>query len=147
MNTALRSKIEPLEKFLNETDQVVLGLVQADEDLVLDLNRDEQLYDEGRDATGRTITPRYTPFTVSIKRIKGQPTDRVTLKDTGSFYRSFDIKYGPDYFEIIATDRKTKKLQKKYGDQILGLDDDSLQLIIDLYRGELIQYLRKNLVV
>jgi hypothetical protein len=147
MNQALRSKIEPLEDFLKNTDQVILGLVKGDEDLVLDLNRDEQLYDEGQDATGRPITPRYTPFTVSIKRLKGQPTDRVTLKDTGAFYRSFDINYGPDYFEIVSKDRKTRKLQKKYGDQILGLDPDSLQLIIDLYRDELTEYLRKKLAV
>jgi hypothetical protein len=146
MNQAIRAKIEPIEDFLKNTDQVLLGIIQEGEEIVLDLNREEQLY-EGKDAQGREIRPKYTPFTVSIKRIKGQPTDRVTLKDTGDFYQSFDIKYGPDYFEIIATDGKTKKLQRKYGPEVLGLNPDSLAFLIDLCKDELIGYLRKKLAV
>jgi len=43
----------------------------------------------------------YSPFTVIIKGKKGQPTDRVTLKDTGGFYKTFDTKTGDSEFVNI----------------------------------------------
>ena len=144
MNEEIRRKIEGIQDFVDNTDKIILGLVQTEEGLVLDLVREEQLY-EGQDAEGQEIRPKYTPFTVQIKRLKGQPTDRVTLKDTGAFYRSFDIDYGPNYFEIKATDGKTRKLKRKYGEQILGLDEDSLQLLIDLLKDELKREFEKRL--
>lgn len=144
---AFEQKIKALEAFLANEEQQVLDLVRDDETLVLDLNRDQQLFDEGKDSTGKDIRPRYTPFTVAIKRSKGQPTDRVTLKDTGRFHASFRIIYGSDNFELIALDSKTNRLKAKYGDKILGITDPNLQTLIDIFKPELIQKLRKLLDV
>ena len=69
----------------------------------------------------------YTPKTIELKEIKGQPTNRVTLRDTGDFYASFKIITEPDKFTIIATDYKTDGLIRKYGRQILGLTDENAQ--------------------
>lgn len=53
-------------------------------------NKNEQLY-QGIDAKGVRLDSKggsYSPFTILLKQRKGQPTNRVTLKDTGAFYRS-----------------------------------------------------------
>lgn len=51
----------------------------------------EQMY-EGQLSTGAAILPHYSANTVAIKKRKGQPYDRVTLKDTGDFYRGYHLQ-------------------------------------------------------
>lgn len=80
----------------------------------------------GLNAQGNKIEPEYSPFTIEEKKRKGQPTDRVTLKDTGAFWDSIylgDVTI--QKFSVDATDEKTDKLIKKYGGQILGLSPES----------------------
>lgn len=119
--------------------EVVLESVKDNEAAILDLNVEDQLFQQGIDNEGQAITPGYTPLTISIKRQKGQPTDRVTLRDTGDFHKSFQISYGNDAFGIYATDPKSQKLSKKYGEDIFGLTDDSLQETIELTRPDIHQ--------
>lgn len=80
----------------------------------------------GRRADGHEIEPEYTEATIAIKEGKGQPTDRVTLKDTGDFWHSIIVdKININTYNIFAEDKKTAKLIKKYGSQILGLSKES----------------------
>jgi hypothetical protein len=146
MITPFTEKIEAVEEFTKDTDRILLGLVRVNDAFVLDLNRNEQLFTGGEDSQGQTITPPYTPFTVFLKRQKGQPTDRVTLKDSGDFHASFEINYLPDGFELYATDQKTRKLISKYGAEIFGLTDPSLQDLINLIGPQLLDYLKRTLL-
>lgn len=115
MATKLRKdgSVEAVEKAL-------LNIVKKNESEALDLNLN-QLF-SGKDSQGEEITPAYTPFTQMIKQSKGQPTDRVTLKDEGNFYNSFFLQ--ADKFPVLfdASDLKTPQLTEKYGEQIFGLD-------------------------
>jgi hypothetical protein len=65
-----------------------------------------------------------------IKKAKGQPTDRVTLRDTGDFESSFYLDVEDTYFEITAADFKTEKLMHKYGKDISGLNEENLRILI-----------------
>lgn len=80
----------------------------------------DQLF-KGLDSKEAKIEPAYTARTVAIKSRKGQPTDRVTLKDKGDFYRGIFIDVRGDIFVTESMDSKSGMLQKKYGTQILGL--------------------------
>lgn len=138
--------IEQIKQFRHNVEQwqrslpdVVLESVKDNEAAILDLNVEDQLFQQGIDSEGQAITPGYAPLTISIKRQKGQPTDRVTLRDTGYFHRSFQISYGNDAFGIYATDPKSQKLERKYGSEIFGLTDDSLQEAIELAKPDINQ--------
>jgi len=61
---------------------------------------------------------------VSLKRIKGQPTDRITLRDTRDFHNSFFMKTDKFPLNIDATDRKRDKLVSEWG-PILGLTKEN----------------------
>lgn len=124
-----RANVEQWQRSLPE---VVLESVKDNEAEILDLNIDSQLFQKGIDSEGQAITPGYAPLTISIKRAKGQPTDRVTLRDTGDFHRSFQISYGSDAFDFFATDPKSQKLEQKYGSEIFGLTPDNLQETIEI---------------
>jgi hypothetical protein len=82
----------------------------------------EQLY-AGKKKTGGEIKPFYKPSTIAIKKKKGQPTDRVTLRDTGFFHSSLFlvVKKGDDTFKVVSSDTKAPRLLDKYGDSIFGL--------------------------
>lgn len=133
-----------LEKIDRDMDQLVLVIVKRLEGWVLELNTEDQLFDQGIKSTGREVRPPYTPYTKLLKRIKGQPTDRVTLRDTGDFHRSFYLDYTGQAVEIKAKDPKTQELVAKYGPDIFGITDANLQFFIDdLFGPELLQEVRK----
>lgn len=121
-----------MQRRLNRFDiqkEVRESIIQTEQS-VADFNR-QQLF-AGIRATGTDITPAYAPYTVLIKDQKGQPTDRVTLKDTGQFYENIFVDVNSETFEIDSNDPKSDSLKKKYGNRIFGLTDES--------RGEYVQY-------
>ena len=129
-------------KFKDITIQVAKNYEAEMEDLVTE----DQLF-EGVDNMGQPIRPAYAPFTIEIKRIEGQPTDRVTLKDTGDFHRSIDVRFGSGTsehaFVFYATDEKFLKIEKKYGKNLLGLNEESLKEFNEIIRDELITTIQK----
>jgi hypothetical protein len=78
----------------------------------------------------------YAPATIKIKEKKGQPTDRVTLKDTGDFYFDAFADARPEGIVAGSADSKSQKLQGDYGEKIFGLADPSKQAYIDKLRPE-----------
>ena len=109
---------------------------------VLDMER-ERLF-SGSNADGSEIRPPYSPVTVRIKNRKGQPTDRVTLFDTGAFQGAFTMERKGDAVLFSSSDSKTEKLVDKYGEGIFGLTEDnrimaragSARLILEWFREE-----------
>ena len=102
---------------------------------IIDANAEEQLFEQGINRLGVDIMDYapYSPLTIAIKEEKGQPTNRVTLRDTGDFEASFFLEVGDKQFEIKASDFKTEDLIKKYGRQILGLTDENIAALIWQY--------------
>ena len=102
---------------------------------IVDMNAEEQLYEQGINRLGVDIMDYapYSPVTIEIKKALGQPTNRVTLRDEGDFESSFFLEVGDKQFEIKASDFKTEDLIKKYGRQILGLTDENIAILIWQY--------------
>ena len=124
----LRAKLSAINDSLRDNTLVIASLSKPiNEAQICELNSEKQLYDYGVNALGVEISDYqpYAQFTVYAKRSKGQPSDRVTLRDTGDFHGSFFVKFGKDGFVIDATDSKRDKLVRKYGKQIFGLTPES----------------------
>lgn len=138
---SIEAKIKALKDFQSKVGEIVIELTKEYKAEIIDMNTAQ--LEKGKEATGLSITPDYTPFTVRIKRSKGQPTDRVTLRDTGDFYKDFNIIFKPTHFLIFSDDEKEEKLERKYGKEIFGLADENLQDLIELVKPDLIQYFRK----
>lgn len=85
---------------------------------------------------GKLITPFYSPFTVEIKKTKGQVTDRVTLKDTGAFYSGLTLEATKDTINFFSTDEKSGSLENKYGKQIFGLTNENKQTYVKGVLGQ-----------
>ena len=119
--SALLSAVETVERSMVD-GTYVRRAVQENTDKIVELNV-EQLYEYGINSLGVSIDTYapYSPYTIRAKNEKGQPTDRVTLRDTGDFHKSFEVVVGPVDFYITATDYKTDMLVERYGEKIFGL--------------------------
>lgn len=127
MSSAIQAKINQLEEIQNNMDAFILGVIKANESKILQLNTESQLFEKGIDSDGRKLQPPYQPATKQRKRKKGQPTNRITLRDEKDFHLSFLVRYGIDDFEISSTDPKSIYLLRRYGKGIFGLTDDSIK--------------------
>lgn len=126
-----------------DVDKIIDSILNtvAFKEFIIDLNTEDQLFKDGINSLGVTLESiggSYSPFTVVIKQGKGQPTDRVTLKDSGDFYKTFRVDITTDAIIIDANPIKDDtNLFSEWGEDILGLTDENLQLLINKLRDEL----------
>jgi len=121
-------------------------------DKVLDDNKqayaDENtrvLFNEGVDSQGNKL-PEYSETTKRIKAKKGQPTNRMTLKDTGDFHKGFFARISSGKMTISSKDDKTNELTERYGQDIFGLQADDRRLVSrEMVLPELIKELKQRL--
>ena len=126
----MEALVQLVKRFSELNREKILGNVYTNKlqkDLI-DLNTKDQLYDQGIDSNSHVL-PEYTANTKQIKRAKGQPVDRTTLKDTGEFYESFKIIVGEDYNFQITADDQGKLLFDRYGKDIVGWTKDNTEKI------------------
>lgn len=132
-------KLNSLKKWVAEIpkdieDQIIVFLRQPHTQSII-FNFERNRLFRGQNANKTKISPLYTPFTKRIKRFKGQPTDRVTLKDTGDFYAAMGIIIDRNRkaFLLINRDSKIAKLTRKYGNYILGLTPEDIDFLRSLF--------------
>ena len=132
--TDLRKRVADFNEALT-SGRIIQNIIWDNEAYIVDLNAEEQLFEQGINRLGVEISDYapYSPVTIAIKEAKGQPTNRVTLRDEGDFESSFFLEVSDKQFEIKASDFKTEDLIKKYGRQILGLTDENIAILIWQY--------------
>lgn len=137
----MKRLIKLLETFLSlDIDQIAMGIwIQEDvQTLIIDLNTQDQLFDEGVDSEGislediggpyafSTIEGREGPSGFKGKKELGLPFDHITLFNKGIFYGSFRVIPSLGGFRIEAeTVKDGVDLRIEWGKNILGLNNES----------------------
>lgn len=117
------------------------------------LNKDIQLFEKGVDVFGNGMRSRrarpsevYTDFTIAMKKEKGQPYDRVTMRDTGLLYSTFKTKIVALELMLSAnTIKEGKDLQKAFG-QFVGLDEYSIEKLVEKSKPIIFDYVKKSIL-
>ena len=126
-----------LQKLANVDNNTIWTAVFSREDFqtwILDLIRQDQLFDQGIDGNNQVIGY-YSASTQKRKPEKKEGTP-YTLYDTGDFYNSFTIVVMPNILEIDADPVKQgANLFVKYGEDIIKLTDENMERL----RAEVIQ--------
>ena len=137
-NLALRVKSLNINDMVDE-----LGEHPEFIDLIIELNTKKQLYDRGINSKGESIGD-YSLYTKAIKDEKGQIFDHVTLNDTGKFYESFKVYINSQKDFVITADtiKDTSDLIVDWGREILGLTDESLNVLRESAKNILIPYVK-----
>jgi len=125
----LDRKIKELERLKQEVPKQAERIVLKSKERILDLIREDQLFDKGIDGKGSKLLA-YKPFTVAVKRSQGKDPNIVTLNDTGSFYKGFDLLYtDQNSIGVFSRDSKTPDLIEKYGKDIFTFTVDNNKVI------------------
>ena len=144
--------IEYLNDFKRKLDiSEIFNFVISTElkELIIELNQD-QLYDLGEDSKGNKLwsfspSMPYSPYTIKIKQAKGQPTDRLTLRDTGAFYKSFTVEVEGASIILDADGQKQDtNLFSQYGIDILGLNDQNMSIFLERLTNDVIFYIKEK---
>ena len=127
--------------------EVIKSIVEDNSNEIIDLNTEDQLFDRGIGSDGESLGVYSNPYK-KLKKAIGQPSDRVTLRLEGDFYKSFEVIIGSKQFQINATDKKTKWLIQRYGEKIFGLTSDNVSLFREIViRPELLKEIRKEIKI
>lgn len=120
---------------------------------IIRLNTQKQLFKQGIGSDNIKLSDKgggYTPFTISIKRLKGLPVDRVTLRDEGDFYKSFrvEVSRGNSTITIEADAIKEdgSDLTERYGDEVLGLTKESKDFLVNFVINQYREVLRAKIL-
>jgi hypothetical protein len=116
------------------------------------LNRQVQLYEQGVDVDGKKMQSYkaqgsnvYSNYTIMLKEEKGQVTDRVTMRDTGKLYSTFNTKVVKGELILIAdTIKEGDDLQDSFG-QFIGLDTESKNELVVLAKPIVQQYVKSKI--
>lgn len=149
---ALDSLIRRVEVVLQvvQDNTLISDIVARNESRIVALNTEDQLEKRGVNSLGISISSYapYAPKTVYLKRKKGQPWDRVTLRDTGRFHSTFQLKIDQSGFSIISDDKLSAELSSKYGPQIFGLTPENVgNLAKSIILPELLEEINKRLLL
>lgn len=117
------------------------------------LNRDEQLYQKGVDNQGNKMRSDYARFgnfyansTIAIKNEKNQPTDRVTLRDSGAMYQTFKTKIvGDELMLDVNSIKEGKDLVNRFG-QFAGLDEESKNKLLIMAKPIVLDYVKNTIL-
>lgn len=145
-NATLRNLEYRLRAFKDSLPMLLENIVRDKEDVIVSAIADDQLYRRGINGKGKKIMDYmpYTARTIKNKKRKGQPTTRVTLRDTGAFHESMYVVFDSEGFYITASDDKTQELVNKYGEEIFRLTDKNFTRIVRSHiRKELIKRLKQ----
>lgn len=133
MADAIDKAIKKLKLMKASINKALQTSINTNKNVLIEQQTDGQ-FDKGKDANSISFIPSYATSTKRIKRKKGQPTDRVTLKDTGKLYDSVNIQAGTkevvfsanvDYYKYLVAHYKTN--------QILGIQPKEMKSFIKKY--------------
>lgn len=148
-NASIRNLVYRLRKFKDILSDELKNEIMKHEDVIIQMVVRDQLYDQGIEGRGISIMSYqpYTARTIQIKQRKGQPYDRVTLRDTGEFYSSLHVEFDDDGFYVTSTDDKAKYLLARYGKTIFRLTNQNFtELLRNYIRPELQQKLKEKIL-
>lgn len=135
----LERTLSGMDEALNDYGEQLMESIEIDH-LVVDLNIEQMK--AGKDSNDNDITPPYKTKTIAKKIKKGQPYDRVTLRDEGDFQNSMKVRNANKKLEILSEDSKSGKLQDKYGEFIFGLNSRNFYKVQEYLKPKFLAFLR-----
>ncbi len=144
-NATIRNLTYRLRAFKEALPFLLGDIVKAKEDVIVAAIANEQLFRRGITGKGVKIMDfaPYKPSTIKAKKRKGQPTTRVTLRDTRAFHNAMYVVFDEEGFYITSSDTKTAALKAKYGDDIFRLTDENFNRVLRSHiRRELVKRLK-----
>jgi len=130
----LTDMIQEFQAIGQSTAEIIERVLRENEITVCEYVSVTQQFERGQDGLGRSLGS-YRPYTIEIKQMKNQPTDRITLEDTGAFHRGFYIDFYPDGFSIrsTASQKGDIDLIEHWEEDIMDINDENMTDLMENY--------------
>ncbi|RLA04915.1 MAG: hypothetical protein DRQ47_02485 [Gammaproteobacteria bacterium] len=136
--------IQLLTKISNDLPEEVGRIIKRNEGKILTMIK-LRLYQTGIDGDGNLIG-NYSSYTKKRKKDKGQPAAHITLRDTGEFYSSLFTTFNGEELFIHSSSDKAPMLVEEYGEAILELTEQEINIILDgIVEPQINKYISDNL--
>jgi len=124
--------------------------------VIIHLNTEDQLFDKGIDSRGvklEDIGGSYSPATINgiEGKFKGKlelglPIDRVTLYNSGDFYKTFtvDVEGNGDIIVQADPNKPNQNLFDRYGKDVVGLTKNNLDVVRNILKRHILKYIRNE---
>lgn len=140
---ALRGHIEAARRLEEGLSGVVMTSVRENEQQIVQLNTEVQLFGRGIDGRGQRLQPPYSEAYARRKRRLGLPVDRVTLRLTGDYHKATYLDFGQEDFALRNDNYKHRFLAKRYGEAIIMLTVEHKRALPDLLRDSVLREARR----
>jgi len=130
MITAASPFLDKLEKLDANVENEAYRIIAEVQDLILEFVQDKQLLNKGIDGKGEFLGY-YSPYTIALKKLKGEVYTHTTLLDEGDLYEGMYITARDGKYFIDSSDSKTEMLKDKYGESIMILTDENNRIVND----------------
>ena len=120
--------------------EVVFDTLKDDPNAITDLNKQQLLRGEMGDGTPTpshtfgAISRVYVGMKLDIGRINASILPRMNFFNEGRFYRGFKVLFRKNDFSMYSTDSKSSELQDRYGSHMFGLQESSINELIEQKR-------------
>ena len=146
--TALGEKLQKVRLLSEAVAWFDVNIRPDTKEFVINLIQTEQLQRKGVDSNNEIIG-RYSYVTELISKGKKEQGDHFTLKDTGAFYNSMFVMVLKDTIFVEATSSTYGLMQSQdwWREEILGLNEESLEKYTKVLKEGYIKYVRKVLEI
>ena len=112
--------------------EAIKNTVQKNGYVIISYNTDKQLDEKGEDSKGVKLGKYSKPY-ARIRIRKGLQADHVDTHFTGNFHASITVEAREDEFVIKSNVEYDKYLVKRYGKDILGVQQQYLEEFVEDY--------------
>jgi hypothetical protein len=127
----------------NEVDDII----NSKEEEILNLNREDQLFDKGIDVNGSLLGKYRNTLNGSTRGYPKKAGDPFNFYDTGSLFGGFSLLSEGNANKVVInnSDSKVSLLTNKYGDFIGLTEENKNKLNYEIIYPELMLFIKKYL--
>ena len=144
---------EPIKRLIKnirnlDPDRIINSILRDKEvqNFIIKLNTEGQLF-KGIDSLGVKLSDIGGGYSnVTLKMHPEKKRDTVTLKDTGDFYKTFEVNVFSKGFEIEAdTIKDEDDLEDRWGNNLKGLTSESRLLLVQKLRPLVVNEIKRQI--
>jgi hypothetical protein len=128
-----------------QVEKTVLQSVQENQEQIIKLNTDEQLFRQGIDSENKKLTHKYKSYPIysasyeALKKRKGKYQGYIDLSLKGDYLKGFELKLFDNYFVIESPEIALEGgydlaeiLRDNYGEKTEGLTPENIQKVAEI---------------
>jgi len=147
MATTVSDYLEKVMRVQSQIGNEVDDIVRSKEEEILNLNREDQLFDKGIDTNGLLLgqyARTLNGTTRGYPKTQGSPFN---FYDTGSLFSNFNLLSNSNDNKVIIenSDSKVGLLTKKYGDFVGLTEENQYKLNYEIIYPELMAFIKQYL--